>query len=516
MSSTTRLGGILQSRRDLGAILIGAIILALPSLLNGRPFVFPDTAMYLGFGGIVTHLDPTHFWASLFGMAGGPSGPDELSDATRHLAASHMAARSLVYAVFLTVLASLTTIYGVLAVQCGLTSALIWRFSVRMIGTRPSLPAFALLIAGLTVFTPLGVTANLILPDAYTAPLILLLALLIADREPLDAGRAIVAGFALSVLIAFHTSHLLIAVGTLAAGLAAKVMIDRSLPRQVGWGIAVLSAAAVVLAMAEGLAATAIATHQVGLPLYRPPVFSARVIDDGPGRAILAKGCDHHEFAICDDAPGLRARAPRSGDSFLWADKVSTGGGYLLASESRQDQLRREEPRFVTTAILQHPVQQVIASLKNIATLLVKDRIDVPYSNLSFTYDFYHSTKWLIGGDTLLSTLPNMDRCKANPSRVCGTLPLHLLTAVYYPVIGISVMACVFVAFTARGKPRTQGGALATVLVLTAIGGILANDIVCAVLSGPYDRYQTRVIWLLCLAPILALWSRRRSREISP
>jgi hypothetical protein len=40
--------------------------------------------------------------------------------------------------------------------------------------------------------------------------------------------------------------------------------------------------------------------------------------------------------------------------------------------------------------------------------------------------------------------------------------------------------------------------------------GVVLNAAICGVLSGPYDRYQARVIWLVPFAAALALYRQRQ------
>jgi hypothetical protein len=48
--------------RDLpgwSAVILGAFILMLPAIFNGRPFIFWDTASYLAVGKLILAADPT-------------------------------------------------------------------------------------------------------------------------------------------------------------------------------------------------------------------------------------------------------------------------------------------------------------------------------------------------------------------------------------------------------------------------------------------------------------------------
>ncbi len=46
-------------------------------------------------------------------------------------------------------------------------------------------------------------------------------------------------------------------------------------------------------------------------------------------------------------------------------------------------------------------------------------------------------------------------------------------------------------------------------LAVLALAGLLANAAATGALSGPHDRYQARIAWLVVLPPLLAYAARR-------
>jgi hypothetical protein len=62
--------------------------------------------------------------------------------------------------------------------------------------------------------------------------------------------------------------------------------------------------------------------------------------------------------------------------------------------------------------------------------------------------------------------------------------------------------------FLIRAAQRKDSGMIGLVSVVLAT--VLVNAAVCGILSGPTDRYQSRVIWLLPLLGALALWRKLR------
>jgi len=69
---------------------------------------------------------------------------------------------------------------------------------------------------------------------------------------------------------------------------------------------------------------------------------------------------------------------------------------------------------------------------------------------------------------------------------------------------GLSLIALIGILTWAIRAKRFFGAAL-PVFVLAALIG---NAIVCGVLSGPHDRYQSRLMWLAPFAVALALRDR--------
>ena len=55
-------------------------------------------------------------------------------------------------------------------------------------------------------------------------------------------------------------------------------------------------------------------------------------------------------------------------------------------------------------------------------------------------------------------------------------------------------------------------------LMTLSLGLVLANAVICGVLSGPYPRYQARVEWIIPLGALLLLaqWWERSRGPISP
>ena len=80
-------------------------------------------------------------------------------------------------------------------------------------------------------------------------------------------------------------------------------------------------------------------------------------------------------------------------------------------------------------------------------------------------------------------------------------LPLQAISYVFQLAAFASGLVLVYV-FLAYGGASTTGGAGFREFAGLVIAGVMLNAAVCGVLSGIFDRYQARVVWLV---PLLAL-----------
>jgi hypothetical protein len=103
-------------------------------------------------------------------------------------------------------------------------------------------------------------------------------------------------------------------------------------------------AAAVALQFAFDTAAQAV----LGTSPKRPPLLTARLIADGPGRLYLDRACpETATFMVC----AYRDRTFDSADTFLWSPE----GVFVTLSVEQRLRLIEEEPRFVAAVAMHYP-----------------------------------------------------------------------------------------------------------------------------------------------------------------
>jgi hypothetical protein len=89
-----------------------------------------------------------------------------------------------------------------------------------------------------------------------------------------------------------------------------------------------------------------------------------------------------------------------------------------------------------------------------------------------------------------------------------GAISFRIIRPVQIAVGFASLAALLAVLVWTMRTGRTSDGALP----LFVLAALLANAIICGTLSGPHDRYQSRLIWLAPFAAVLAYMSSPQNR----
>jgi hypothetical protein len=84
----------------------------------------------------------------------------------------------------------------------------------------------------------------------------------------------------------------------------------------------------------------------------------------------------------------------------------------------------------------------------------------------------------------------------------------------YGVVIAAVITLIVRATFRSTHYPAVSGenGKRVTGFSFMVVSGVILNAIVCGALSGPWGRYQARVMWLLPMIAMLLFEHWRRSR----
>lgn len=427
-------------RKNAGAlaILAGAACFLWPAIVNGYPIVFSDTHAFL-----VQAAEPFMIWDKPW-----------------------------IYGPFLIAVSMRLTLWLPAIVQCLLLSHLLWLTAKACDAARPlrHLALCAFLAAG----TAAPWFASLLMPDLM-APVAVLCLFLLSFGERLRRWEQGWAGGVGTFAIASHLSLLVVGAVCIAIGIAWRR----------GFAMAAPLAAAVWLLLLTNL----IGFGEFAISPYGSVFALARLVADGPARAVLAEDCPAAGWRLCE----WTGRLPDDSDAFLWDPQgpvwTMPGGPIAFAPEAstivRRTLLR--EPGAVARGAVGN-------SLRQLVIVRLGDTLEPAWlrETVALSLGKYFPLAELRRFEASLQARGELEPVAA-PFRV----PQEALLILG----GIATPVLLFVALRRRDTPRAGLAAL-------VLAAIVANAVATGALSKPHDRYQARIAWLLLLPPALQIGAR--------
>jgi hypothetical protein len=340
-------------------------------------------------------------------------------------------------------------------------------------------------ICGLTALTSLPWFASLLMPDIF-AGIFFPCAFLLAFSGELPRLRRLVLATILAIAVAAHSSLFPIAAlsfaGLMVLRVATRASHTEPARRSVlAWLLLPILAAGVW---------TANQNQEMGLGFRLSPSGNSfllgRLFGDGLAPQFLRANCAKRHFISCRYLGDL----PKDEVDFLFRHP-------LLGNLRGRD---REIQTIVRGTIFAYPLPFAISSaeqtLFQIAAVSTGDEIRS-----------YSAQEW--NDDAIEHVFPAELQAFRNTRQIRDRLlPLaDAASAIDAIVFWLSVAACLYFARTRR-FPRINQFFIAVILFL------VINAAVCGSFSGVYNRYQSRVAWLVpfCLIAYACCWVQERNR----
>jgi len=433
--------------RDAATLLIATLMASGVAFYNRYPLVFSDTGGYL------------------FCRNGG--------------------IRSIFYSFFVAPARLTHTLWTVVFAQSLLIVGLL-RVVLREVFAIHSQLEFLVIFAILSVTTSLPWFTGFIMPDVFTAAMVLGLFLIAFCFGRLGRGERYFVVTLTFVAMIVHYSHLPIAAGLVASAFIAQFVLRRRTPEvilRVAIPAVLIAADIVVVVMSNYL--------MLGIPSYSPGGYAfemARLVGDGPAVLYLREHCPTRHYAAC----AYLDRMPMSSDSFLWGheslfEKIGflderKEGAEIVAGTIEEYPLRVARDAVVNT-IRQIFLVQVGYGLRDAAHDPATRALQVRYPN---EFDSYMDSR----------------ESRAEFAHYRAIWGLHS------DLVAFSGFYCLFIAVLFISDRQW------TVLELMVTVGlaIVLNGFVSGALSEPVGRYGARIIWLV---PLIALASWRKALGLS-
>jgi hypothetical protein len=437
-------------------------ILLIPTLLNGFPFLFWDTGTYLRA-------------AIVMGV------PDD---------------RPIFYSLFLLPLHMQLTLWPIAMVQAVITALFLKAAGTAMFGVRGNLFFIALSLF-LTLVTGLPWFAGLLIPDIFTAMLVLGFLLTAFAWERCARGQRVVLFISLTLFISFHYSHLPL---TLAA------LVILGLLALLGWRPSgKLWPRFAVIAGAGALAATAFllsnfaAFGTLSLSQGSNAFLLGRLLDEGIGMEILYEECPARGWKICAEIADLEqhiawneAQADPTlnplSNYFIWQGPLQRMGWFR--------DYNAEASEIIAEGLARAPGRIFLHALKNSFVQMADFHVGDAVAKLPPDVYVLDVLDEFFG--------PDMRADAAASLQMRGELPFGPMNVVFDVVVMLSLVPLLMALAFGHRRDREM-----FYLVLALLLFLAANATATSALSGVYERYQARLIWMVPMFAALLLWRWR-------
>lgn len=479
-------------------IVLGALFLLSPAAINRSPFVFYDTSHYLQFGRSILAQIPLIGPASPNGVtapeadpAGGAASAETAKGKDEHASLSYAGGRSPYYSAFVFAGSKLGGFWVIAFVQALIAAWLLW-LTLRAFAPPSTRDAksYFLLVAGLTLLSPLGFYVGMAMPDVMAGLAVLGTTLIVFRRKRLSTSVLVALVLVTAGCAATHATTPVVCVLALTGfALAGFAILGRASFRYAN--ALLLGLTPLVLAIAAGGAFQVATRLALGAAPKSPPYIMARLLADGPGRAYLKDAC-HPEprYTLCQ----FEDRKFSTQDEFLWSGKPEIGV-FSITDYSTRTALQAEELSFAWGTLTSYPLWQMqkfaehwLWQLKRFG-LSEFDTAVPSWNEMAFE-----------------ETVPELGPSYKASLAYQGKFPLAIFAWMQW--VGI-VSSLVLVAYWIS-RPQTWSAVepsaptrSAWTFWIIAAGGLfvvmIGNALLCGALSGVNDRYQARLIWLVPL-----------------
>ncbi|WP_111535690.1 hypothetical protein [Palleronia aestuarii] len=491
-----------EARRFWVIAAIGGLVLSLPAILNGAPFLYIDSATYIAQGqAAVSVVFPGHD----MGIATLPQGEEiagqlaESAPGSTPSAPLVVGGRSIYYGVLAYLSQGLTASWALVFLQ-GLAVS-VPAVSLFRAVLCASWPVASLLSLALLAFaTPLGLFVGMIMPDIWVGAMVLSVAALAVGAEAGGPAFKAILFFVCILAVLFHLSHLVLVTGILALFLLAQLCVPWFRKTVgIGWSVGLCG---IILAGIGGQVMFSKVVERVygAAPISRPHL-TAHLVDLGPGQDYAETACAGPErsdaLAICPYVD----RLPLAWTRFLFLDDPEAGV-FAIMSDAEKRRMAEEDMTFAVQTFLHAPWVTAIGlardGLVQIRELSLDDAVLVAGGD--------------VPGGLLATGLPADLRDATRTSFLYGKGDL-LRTATDVTQIGTAAAALLLlvslVAIPAGAGDRPADPRIVILLLIVGICllGVILNAAVCGILASPYGRFQARIAWIV---PFLALLSTIR------
>lgn len=382
---------------------------------------------------------------------------------------------------------SRSTVYGIylylgkdsffwlnLACQALLTLWIL-HLTLRVLGMAQPLRLLAIAVI-LTLATALPWLASMLLTDIFAGLAVLTLFILVVHNQSLTTAERGSLFLYTSFAAATHTATLGVLLGLCCAGWMLKPWLRRRLPISglVQGSLTLIVGATMLLAANYALS---------GRLAWTPGgagVSFGRMMQDGIVARYLNDHCDRIKLKLCP----YRNQLPATADDFLW------GVDSIFNKLGRFEGMNEEMEFIATEALAAYPLWQTEAAVEATAEQLVQVGTGEGSSGwMPHTYGIIERY------------LPEQVNAMRAARQQHWSIKFAAINLIHVPVALASMLLLAAIVLAALWRRRLDEVEL---LATTVCVALLGNAFICGVISGPHNRYGSRMVWTATFVVLIA------------
>jgi len=209
-------------------------------------------------------------------------------------------------------------------------------------------------------------------------------------------------------------------------------------------------------------------------------VAFGRMLQDGIVKRYLDEHCPRQQLKLCP----YKNELPPTGDDFLW------GGNNMFDKLGRFDGLGSEMEYISRQALIAYPWMQIEAAAKATGEQLLRVATGEG------------STGWLPHTYGIIERyMPDQTKAMRAAKQQHWDVNFDAVNWVHVPVaLGSMALLLVILGRALARRELDDVALLAGTITLALLG----NAMICGVISGPHDRYGSRIVWIATFAVLIA------------
>ncbi len=372
-------------------------------------------------------------------------------------------------------------------VSQALATMWILQVTLRVLGLAKPWHLFSLCLV-LSLTTALPWLASMLLTDIFAGLSVLSLFVLVVYGDRISGIEKAALFLLTAFAAASHSATMAVLLGLCIVGwMARPFMREKIATASLAQGTLTIAAGAIML-----LSANFALSGQVAWTPGGSAIAFGRMLQDGIVTRYLRDHCAQQHFKLCP----YRDELPETADDFLWSRET------VFNKLGRFPGLGDEMGYIALHALAEYPLWQakaaLIATSDQMLEVATGENTDPPTT--AHTYGI------------IRRYVPDNVKPMNAARQQTGFITFGPINLIHVPIALISTALVLVLLITALFQRRTDG---VTLLLATVFLAMLGNAVICGVISGPHDRYGSRLVWITTCTLMIAAMKRFSARAES-